>query len=146
MARVEIAIPRRPAYVRIVRLALASLARSSGLGEGAIEDLKIAVGEACANAVIAADDSLDDPVKIRWNDEPDRIVIEVGVVVPNGQATADTSNAVDSSGFSTQAVMSTALLETLVDECDVGETRGGLVYTRLVVNRPSGFDGGGARK
>lgn len=135
MARVEIAIPRRPAYVRVVRLALASLARSSGLGEEAIEDLKIAVGEACANAVIVApDDSPDEPVRIRWNDGPERIVIEVGDASSGAPAASDAATGVDSSGFSTRAVMSTALLETLVDECDVVHYRGGRVYTRLVMN------------
>ena len=130
------AIPRRPAYVRLVRLALASLARSSGLSEEAVEDLKIAVGEACANAVLAPSEVGEDSVKIRWSDEQARIVIEFGEVVPGGRP-AEATDGVDSSGFSTRLVMSAALLETLVDECEVVHYQDGGMYARLVVDRSS---------
>ena len=137
MALVEIAIPRRPAYVRLVRLALASLARSSGLSEEAVEDLKIAVGEACANAVLTPSEAAGEgSVKIRWSDEQARIVIEFGEVVPGGRR-AEATNGVDSSGFSTRLVMSAALLETLVDDCELVHYQDGRMYARLVVDRSS---------
>jgi anti-sigma regulatory factor (Ser/Thr protein kinase) len=136
VAEVEIAIPGRPAYVRVVRLALASLARLSGLGEEAVEDLKIAVGEACANAVLMASEaSAEDPVKITWRDDAERIVIEVGDAVSDAEPITHEARSVDSSGFSTRLVMSTALLHSLVDECDVVRSQSGRLHSRLVVNR-----------
>lgn len=135
MAEVDIAIPGRPAYVRIVRLAVASLARSSGLEDEAIEDLKIAVGEACANAVLEAEPGAEG-VKVRWSDEPERIVVEVGDSPAGRSPAVDAPTAVDSGGFSTRLVMSTALLESLVDECEVVNYEGGGIHARLVINRP----------
>lgn len=105
------------------------------MAEDAIEDLKIAVGEACANAVISApEDAPTDRVTVTWSDEPKRIVIEVGEPEHGGEPSVEWPEAVDSGGFSTRAVMSTALLQSLVDECEVVHSSRGVVYTRLVVN------------
>jgi anti-sigma regulatory factor (Ser/Thr protein kinase) len=54
VATVEIEVPSRSAYVGVVRLALSALGRSAGLDEDVVDDLKIAVSEACANAVLHA--------------------------------------------------------------------------------------------
>ena len=45
---VTIAIARDPALVRTVRLVAAAVARRSGQDEGAVEEIRLAVGEACA--------------------------------------------------------------------------------------------------
>ncbi len=48
---VELEIPSAPEYVAIVRQAVEGIARRMRFDAGQIEDLKIAVGEACTNAV-----------------------------------------------------------------------------------------------
>ena len=48
---VELEIPSAPEYVAIVRQAVEGVARRMRFDAGQIEDLKIAVGEACTNAV-----------------------------------------------------------------------------------------------
>jgi len=48
---VEMEIPSAPEYVGIVRHAVEGLARRMAFDNGQIEDLKLAVGEACTNAV-----------------------------------------------------------------------------------------------
>ncbi|NLN79058.1 MAG: histidine kinase [Armatimonadetes bacterium] len=48
---VELEIPSAPEYVSIVRRAVEGLARRMEFSEVQIEDLKLAVGEACTNAV-----------------------------------------------------------------------------------------------
>lgn len=48
---VELEIPSAPEYVSIVRQAVAGIAQRMPFGAGQIEDLKIAVGEACTNAI-----------------------------------------------------------------------------------------------
>jgi hypothetical protein len=45
---VSIAIARDPALVRTVRLVAAAVARRSGQDEGVVEEIRLAVGEACA--------------------------------------------------------------------------------------------------
>ena len=130
MAVVEIEIPPRSPYVGVVRLAIGTLARSTQLEPEGIDDLKMAVSEACANAVLAHEESgSEDPVLIRWSDSEDRIEIHVD----QAAATAPNASTADSQGFSTRLVLSTALLESLVDELAYSDRPEGGTRTRLVL-------------
>ena len=126
MAAVEIAIPPRSVYVAVVRLAVASLARTAGLDEDRVDDLRIAVSEACTNAVLAHEEAgRSEPVVVAWDDQPDQLVIEV-----RGHVPAPDSPSEDSEGFSSRSVLSRALLESLVDSTEHSETG-----ARLTINR-----------
>ena len=54
---VSISITRDPALVRTVRLVAAAVARRSGQDEGVVEEVRLAVGEACA--VMIGTESVD---------------------------------------------------------------------------------------
>ena len=134
-AQVEIEIPSRSVYVGVVRLAIASLARSAGLEEEVVDDLKIAVSEACANAVLSNEDAGSEaPVTVTWTEAPDGFVVEVG---DRGEVYDESSpgQEYDSQGFSTRALMSLALLKTLVEECDLHPRDGGGMCARLSLRR-----------
>ena len=134
MATVRLEIPPRSPYVGVVRLAISSLARSAGLDEEKVDDIKIAVSEACANAVLNNEESgSDDPVSITWEEGNE----EVRILVADRGPTVDTSEAdtVDTQGFSTRAVMSYALLKSLVDDCAFEPRDGGGMTTRLLITR-----------
>ncbi len=132
---VELEIPALPPYVGVVRLALASLARAAGFEAEAVEDLKIVVSEACANAVLASEGAgSNESVHVAWFEEPDNVVIEFG---DRGRADPGAaSDAADSEGISSRATMSLALMETLVDSCEFVPRSGGGTTTRLVIARP----------
>lgn len=51
MEYIELKIPAKPDYIGIVRLTLSGIASRMGYSYEEIEDLKIAVSEACTNAV-----------------------------------------------------------------------------------------------
>jgi serine/threonine-protein kinase RsbW len=132
VTQVEIEIPSRSVYVGVVRLALAALARSAGLNEESVDDLKIAVGEACANAVIVNEETAPDvPVKVYWSHEDSRVVVEV----EGAGHQYDSSKAErDDDDLAARMEMSVALLESLVDACEITEHRGGTRTARLTVN------------
>jgi serine/threonine-protein kinase RsbW len=131
VAQVEIEIPSRSVYVGVVRLALASLARSAGLDEESVDDLKIAVGEACANAVIVNEESAPDvPVKVHWSHEGAHVVVEV-------EGTGHPFESTEAAGGEERAArmgLSVALLESLVDSCEVTKGPDGAMTARLTVN------------
>lgn len=51
MGTVTVRLSARPAHVRTARLVATSMARRSGVAEEFIDDVRLAVGEACARAV-----------------------------------------------------------------------------------------------
>jgi serine/threonine-protein kinase RsbW len=100
---VEMRIPAQPAWVRVARLATAGVAARLGFSYDDIEDLKLAVAEACNNAILhggasvaddasAAESTLQSEqpasiVTIRWTVFPDRLQISVsdeGRIHPDG--------------------------------------------------------------
>lgn len=126
MSAVEITIPPRSVYVGVVRLAVASLARQAGFDEDKVDDLRIAVSEACTNAVLAHEEAgREESIIVRWADESDRLVVDVEGTVepPPGEPE-------DSHGFSSRRVLSQALLESLVDETELSGARVQLIVRK----------------
>ena len=131
MPTIEIAIPPRSVYVGVVRLTIATLARNVGLDEDRVDDLRIAVSEACTSAVLAHEEAGNhEAVVVMWQEEGGRLVIDVEGRAP---APADVESE-DSQGFSTRSVLSQALLDSLVDATEV-TTDAGTTRTRLILNR-----------
>ena len=130
MAAIEIAIPPRSVYVGVVRLTVASLARNAGFDEDRVDDLRIAVSEACTSAVLAQEEAgTSDPVVVKWAEDGDRLVVDV-----EGTARLEESPSEDSHGFSTRAILSQALLDSLVDETEISTTDSG-TRSRLILNK-----------
>ena len=80
MAVVALEIPARPAYLSLVRLivdaAVGSLA--PGLSVARLDDLKIAVTEACSNAIEAHESSLaDGPVVVRCVIDDHQVTVDI---------------------------------------------------------------------
>ena len=79
MGEIELEIPARPDYLALVRLVIAAaVALEPDVGEATLEDLRLAVSEACANAIdahVAA--TRTDPVVIRCTSTDDRIDVEI---------------------------------------------------------------------
>jgi anti-sigma regulatory factor (Ser/Thr protein kinase) len=101
--------------------------------EEQVDDLKIAVSEACANAVMANEEAgVEDPVTIVWTDEPDCFTIEVS---DRGSSDRLAVSPFDSQDLSSRLSMSIALLQSLVDGCEFLPREGGGMSTRLLVSR-----------
>lgn len=71
--RIELTIPARPEYLVVVRLAAAGIAGRTSLSFDDIEDLKIAVSEACTAAILAGGRQ----VHVRFDVAADRLDVRV---------------------------------------------------------------------
>ncbi|MFN2588412.1 MAG: ATP-binding protein [Actinomycetota bacterium] len=133
-ASILLEIPPHSAYVAIVRLAFTSLGRVAGLDEEKLDDLKIAISESCATAVLSTQEAgVDAPVTISFTADEERlevVVADSGAVASTGEV-----DAADSQGFSTRDVMSMELLKSLVDEFELSPREGGGMQTRLMLRR-----------
>jgi hypothetical protein len=97
---VTIAIARDPALVRTVRLVAAAVARRAAVHEAMIEEIRLAVGEACALLVGADEPALPGQagstapaglvdVAMSWDDRLHVVVRCEEVVVPEDPAGSD---------------------------------------------------------
>ncbi|HSH24810.1 MAG TPA: anti-sigma B factor RsbW [Massilibacterium sp.] len=75
---IEMKIPAKVEYVGVVRLTASGIAHRMGYTYEAIEDIKIAVSEACTNAVHHAyDESEEGEVMVTYGMYPDRLEVMV---------------------------------------------------------------------
>jgi serine/threonine-protein kinase RsbW len=134
MSPVEMSIPAGTAYVAIIRLAIGSLARAAGFDEERIDDIRIAVSEACTNAVLAHEEAgSTEAIKVAWTEAADRIIVQVeDRVRARG---ADGVSPQDSQGFSTRMVMSVALLQEMADDLAIEPSESGGTTSRLTFSR-----------
>ena len=158
MAVVELLLPALPAHVRTARLVVVAAARRAGLSDGLVDELRLAVGEACARAVgLHAQHAPDERVAVRITDDVTGLAVAVVDRGPAAGPTVDdvtgglvdpVTTAVDPVG--SDAVdrdladpdVALALLTGLVDEIDVAtaDTGGTTVTMRwpLPVRVPGG--------
>jgi anti-sigma regulatory factor (Ser/Thr protein kinase) len=78
MATVEVTFSPLAAHVRTARLVATAVARRSGVAESLLDEVRLAVGEACSRAVEAHQAHCPaEPVKVALSDEAGRFEIEV---------------------------------------------------------------------
>jgi serine/threonine-protein kinase RsbW len=71
-------IPAVPAYVNTARLFVGAVARHFGIDEGSVDDLKLAVSEACNGAIrVRRAEAEDRPIRIASMKEEASLLIEV---------------------------------------------------------------------
>lgn len=76
MEQIKISLPGKPEYVSIARLTASVIANQMGFNIDDVEDIKVAVGEACNNAVLHGK-SQEDVFEIQFEVQDGRIIIEV---------------------------------------------------------------------
>jgi serine/threonine-protein kinase RsbW len=83
MATVEVTFTPLPAHVRTARLVAAAVARRSGVDEALLNEVRLAVGEACSRAVEAHQRHCPaEPVTIEMTDQGERFVVVVSDHAP----------------------------------------------------------------
>lgn len=134
MAAASIEVPPRSPYVGVVRLATAALARAAGFDEDVVDNIKIAVSEACTTAVLSHEQAgTDDPVTVTWEQVDDAVTIEIA----DRGISYDPDDLEGDDTVTLRQALSVALLRSLVDRCDITGREGGGMTTRLQLNVPS---------
>src|SRR5436309_9654876 len=83
-AVVELTIPGKPEYVGVARLAILGVASRMRFSYDEVEDIRLAVGEACTTAIERASSAqiTAQEVRIRCLIDPTRLVVEVSDSAP----------------------------------------------------------------
>ncbi len=73
---IKLSIPNKPEYVSVVRLTVTSIANRMGFDIEKIEDIKVAVAEACTNAITHGKNE-EDNFLVDFIMEEDKLVVNV---------------------------------------------------------------------
>ena len=93
-ARVELSIPGRPEYVGVARLAILGVASRMRFSYDEVEDIRLAVGEACTTAIERTNEAglPRQSIRIRCLIDSSQLVIEVHDNAPIPEPTPAPSN------------------------------------------------------
>ncbi|MER5942831.1 ATP-binding protein [Streptomyces sp. NPDC001928] len=131
MATVELRFSALPEHVRTARLVAAAVARRAGVDEAVLDEVRLAVGEACTRAVgLHQSVGITAPVKVSLIEEEKQFSIEVGDEAPRSVPGERSSGAGGNDGEvdAEEDEMGLAVISGLVDDVEVsaGE-HGGLI-------------------
>ncbi len=124
--RLEMRLPASAEWVRVVRLATAGVASRVGFSYDEVEDIKLAVAEACNNAIIHSTTDFKPGastpfVTVYWQVLPDGVRISVadeGRLDPPGIVRRSTPNTDSDSDELPESGMGLLLIESLMDEIE----------------------------
>lgn len=143
MATVEVTFTPLPAHVRTARLVATAVARRSGVAEALLDEVRLAVGEACSRAVEAHQLNCPaEPIRIALTDQAGRFEIEVintgRAKAPPGSVpatrspsprlapgSADAGGSTGGDSVIVPAGFSLAVIAGLADDVQISETAAG---------------------
>jgi serine/threonine-protein kinase RsbW len=149
MATVEVTFPPLPAHVRTARLVATAVARRSGMDESLLDEVRLAVGEACSRAVEAhLKHCPRRPIRVALCDDGERFEVVVTDAAPadtedvpahgdsaaaaapqagNGSATGAAAGATSDSGVPLQlpAGVGLAVISGLADDVRISPAADG---------------------
>ena len=133
MATIELEIPARPEYVALARLVVSSMASSRrDLTDDRVDDLKVAVSEACTNAIEAHHSAdTEDSVVVRCIELDDRLDVEIedrgsGF---DPESLPEHPPVTDPERLNFERGLGIPLIRTLVDDVSISSSGDGTVVT-----------------
>jgi anti-sigma regulatory factor (Ser/Thr protein kinase) len=153
MAHVELLLSALPAHVRTARLVVVAAARRAGLDDSLVDELRLAVGEACSRAVgLHRTHAPDTPVRVLVADDSTGLTVSVSDIGPAAGKATEPSNLTDELLGSDDVDdlvdpdVALGVLSGLVDDCEVDAGPGGTTVTMRwpLPPRPVGVGGPGA--
>jgi anti-sigma regulatory factor (Ser/Thr protein kinase) len=126
MATVELRFSALPEHVRTARLVAAAVARRAGVDEAVLDEVRLAVGEACSRAVgLHQSGGVSAPVQVLLIEEEKQFSIEVGDEAPRAVPGTPGAGGDDPEAES-EDEMGLAVISGLVDDVEVSaDERGG---------------------
>jgi serine/threonine-protein kinase RsbW len=131
-ATVELTFSPLPVHVRTARLVATAVARRGGVEESLLDEVRLAVGEACSRAVEAHQQQCPgEPVRVELRDAADRFEVVVTDSVPNDDPAGDGPTRVSSdlAELNGDLNLGFAVIAGLADDVDIASTPEGVEIT-----------------
>jgi serine/threonine-protein kinase RsbW len=121
-AVVELCIPARPEYVGVARLAILGVASRMRFSYDEVEDIRLAVGEACTSVLDRAESQVEvQPIRIRCYIYPDRLMVEVRDNIPLPEKPRPPEGEAALDDFQLGGVLIRILMDEVTSEQDPGD-------------------------
>lgn len=130
-AVVELRIPCRPEFVGVARLAILGVASRMPLSYDEVEDVRLAVGEACTTAVERAAKANKTDTQIVIRTEISDSTLTIDVIDEMGREPAAPAGNAESLEELDEESLGALLMELLVDEVKVESTPEGGTRVRM---------------
>jgi anti-sigma regulatory factor (Ser/Thr protein kinase) len=133
MAKVELQVSQDPAQVRLVRLVSAAVARMAGIGDEALDEVRLGVSEACGLAIDALDAAGSDaPMSLEFDDSTGlRVTVRTPAALPDRHEVPVPADPAleDSPNIAHVLLDRLALIEGMIDDVDVDSGPDGSAVT-----------------
>ena len=140
---VELEIPARPEFVALARLVVSAMASTDAtLSDDQVDDLKIAVSEACTNAIEAHDAiATDERVLMRcWSDDRGlRVTVEDRGPGFDPATLPEHPPATDPDRLKFERGLGIPLIRALVDEVEISSSTSGTEVRMAMYHTADGF-------
>jgi serine/threonine-protein kinase RsbW len=136
----ELEFPPKPEFVGTARHAVSALVRLHEFPDDLVQDVKLAVSEACTTA-ISDQPGGEQPIRVLASTEPERLVIEV--IDPGSgveRAVSGPPTEIDTGELPFDRVLSLPIIRGLVDEVAITPVEGQGVSLKMVLSlaKPDG--------
>lgn len=135
----ELRIPADPQYIVVAKRAAAGMASVAGLGLEALDELNIAIAEACEHTIrgAAAAGMTDAKVRINFLVQEDALRVEVRLVGTRPQPRVDAGPSLPAAASAAAEALDLAvsMLSCFADDVDFQAAGDGLVRVRLAKYR-----------
>lgn len=131
-ATVELTFTPLPVHVRTARLIATAVARRGGVEEALLDEVRLAVGEACSRAVEAHQEQCPaEPIRVELRDGKDRFEVMVADRVPDDDPAGSASDdpASDLARLNGELNLGFAVIAGLADDVDIASTPTGVEIT-----------------
>jgi serine/threonine-protein kinase RsbW len=132
IATVELTFTPLPVHVRTARLIATAVARRGGVEEALLDEVRLAVGEACSRAVEAHQQQCPaEPIRVELRDGKDRFEVMVADRVPDDDPAGSTPDdpASDLARLNGDLNLGFAVIAGLADDVDIASTPAGVEIT-----------------
>lgn len=123
LAEVILTIPSRPEYVGVARLAILGVASRMRFSYDEVEDIRLAVGEACTHAIdrLSGSGASDRPITLACTIDADRLAIEVRSPLATAAPKPKSTDETDLDNLMEGKELSGVLIRILMDEVESQE-------------------------
>ena len=130
MATVELSFPALPSHVRTARLVATAVARRSGVDEALLDEVRLAVGEACSRAVEGHQLYCPaEPVRLALTEMDGRFEVEVADTCAPSARPGTVTSGPDGrdEGPGLRAGLGIAMIKGLADDVRISATSAGTI-------------------